>query len=50
MGNLSITVACGNYDRTLPIRDGRVPLEGCDVTFIGLELTDSEVDAVMTEG
>jgi 4,5-dihydroxyphthalate decarboxylase len=37
VANLSITIACGNYDRTLPIKDGRVPVEGCDVTFVGLE-------------
>src|SRR5215468_8030615 len=32
-----ITIACGNYDRTAAIRDGRVKVEGCDVTFLSLE-------------
>ncbi len=32
-----ITIACGDYDRTRPIRDGRVPVDGCDVTFLPLE-------------
>lgn len=35
--NLPITVACGDYDRTRAIKDGRVPIEGCDVTYIPLE-------------
>jgi 4,5-dihydroxyphthalate decarboxylase len=32
-----ITIACGDYDRTRAIKDGRVPVEGCAVTFIALE-------------
>src|SRR6185437_5413585 len=32
-----ITVACGDYDRTRPIREGRVPIDGCEVTFLPLE-------------
>ena len=32
-----ITIACWGYDRTKPIEDGRVKVEGCDVTFIDLE-------------
>jgi 4,5-dihydroxyphthalate decarboxylase len=32
-----ITIACGNYDRTAAIRDGRVKVEGCDVTYLSLE-------------
>ncbi len=34
MGDVPITIACGNYDRTRAIRDGRVKVEGCDVTFL----------------
>src|SRR5450830_1361695 len=34
MGKLAITVACGNYDRTRAIQDGRVEIEGCDVNFL----------------
>src|SRR5215467_8417171 len=32
-----ITIACGSYDRTAAISDGRVKIEGCDVTFLSLE-------------
>ena len=32
-----ITIACWGYDRTRPLADGRVNVEGCDVTFIDLE-------------
>ena len=32
-----ITIACGEYDRTRPIKDGRVPVDGCDVTYLALE-------------
>ena len=34
---IPITIACGDYDRTRAIKDGRVPVEGCDVTYIPLE-------------
>jgi 4,5-dihydroxyphthalate decarboxylase len=34
---IPITIACGDYDRTRPIQDGRVRVEGCDVTYIPLE-------------
>ena len=37
MSIVPITIACGNYDRTRPIRDGRVLVDGCDVTFLALE-------------
>lgn len=33
---LELTLACGDYDRTRPIKDGRVRIEGCNVTFIPL--------------
>src|ERR671934_1384940 len=31
-----ITMACGNYDRTRAIRDGRVKVEGCAVPSLPL--------------
>ena len=31
-----VTIACANYDRIAPIADGRVDVEGCDVTFVPL--------------
>lgn len=37
MSKLSITLACGDYDRVLAIRDGRVAIEGCDVNFLTLD-------------
>jgi 4,5-dihydroxyphthalate decarboxylase len=36
MVDVPITIACGNYDRTRAIRDGRVKVEGCDVTYLPL--------------
>jgi 4,5-dihydroxyphthalate decarboxylase len=34
---ISITLACGDYDRTRAIKDGRVTVEGCDVTYLPME-------------
>jgi 4,5-dihydroxyphthalate decarboxylase len=36
MVEIPITIACGNYDRTRPIMDGRVKVEGCAVTYLPL--------------
>src|ERR1700759_5174558 len=36
MVEVPITVACGRYDRTSAIRDGRVNVEGCAVTYLPL--------------
>ena len=36
MVDVPITIACGNYDRTRAIRDGRVKVEGCAVTYLPL--------------
>ena len=36
MGEVPITIACGNYDRTRAIQDGRVKVEGCAVTYLPL--------------
>jgi 4,5-dihydroxyphthalate decarboxylase len=36
MVEVPITLACGNYDRTRAIRDGRVKVEGCAVTCLPL--------------
>lgn len=33
---IPITVACAEYDRTRPIKDGRVPVDGCEVTYLPL--------------
>jgi 4,5-dihydroxyphthalate decarboxylase len=34
---IPITLACGDYDRTRAIKDGRVSVEGCDVTYLPQE-------------
>jgi len=36
MVDVPITIACGNYDRTQAIKDGRVAVEGCAVTYLPL--------------
>src|SRR5580698_1930764 len=36
MVEVPVTIACGNYDRTGAIRDGRVKVEGCTVTYLPL--------------
>jgi 4,5-dihydroxyphthalate decarboxylase len=36
MPNLKLTLACGRYDRTQPLIDGRVAPEGVDLTFMPL--------------
>jgi 4,5-dihydroxyphthalate decarboxylase len=36
MHKLQLTLACGRYDRTQPLIDGRVQLEGVDLTFLPL--------------
>jgi 4,5-dihydroxyphthalate decarboxylase len=36
MVDVPITIACGNYDRTRSIQDGRVKVEGCAVTYLPL--------------
>jgi 4,5-dihydroxyphthalate decarboxylase len=35
--HLAITIACGDYDRTRAIKDGRVAVEGCAVTYLAME-------------
>jgi 4,5-dihydroxyphthalate decarboxylase len=37
MGRVPVTFACSDNDRTRAIIDGRVPIEGCDVTCLVLE-------------
>ena len=36
MGPLRLAIACGSYDRTRALLDGRVPVEGCDPVFLPL--------------
>ncbi len=37
MPKLSLTMACAPYDRVMPIFDGRVKIEGCDMNFFPME-------------
>ena len=37
MSNLRLTLACGPYDRTQPLRDGTIRPEGIDLTYITLQ-------------
>jgi 4,5-dihydroxyphthalate decarboxylase len=37
LAQVPITIACGDYDRTRAIKDGRVPVEGCAVTYLPME-------------
>ncbi len=37
MARIPISLACSENDRTRPVLDGRVPIEGCDVTAIVME-------------
>jgi hypothetical protein len=38
MAKLHITVACNSYDHVRAIRDGRVDMERCEVSFLDLKL------------
>ena len=37
LAQLPLTLACGDYDRTRAIKDGRVAVEGCAVTYLAME-------------
>jgi 4,5-dihydroxyphthalate decarboxylase len=37
MPKISLTLACGAYDRTEPLRDGRVQVEGAEINYIAIE-------------
>jgi 4,5-dihydroxyphthalate decarboxylase len=40
-GNLHLTLSCSDYDRTRALRDGRVPIEGCDLTYLPLKIEET---------
>ena len=46
MPEVGLTVACADYDRTRPILDGRVGIEGCRVIPVAIEPEDSFPRAV----
>jgi 4,5-dihydroxyphthalate decarboxylase len=37
MARLPVTLACGPYDRTRALADGRVAVEGVDLRYIALD-------------
>src|ERR1700755_1505108 len=37
MAPLPLTLACGPYDRTRALADGRVPVEGVDLRYVPLD-------------
>lgn len=37
MSDISLTLACGAYDRTEPLRDGRIRIDGVNLTYIPIE-------------
>jgi 4,5-dihydroxyphthalate decarboxylase len=37
MTKLALTFACGPYDRTQPLRDGSIAVEGVDLTYLALQ-------------
>jgi len=43
---MRLTVACADYDRTRPVIDGRVPIEGCDASIHCLAHEDMFVRAL----
>ena len=41
MAKLPLVVACWDYDRTRALMDGRVAIEGCDVTYLPLAVEET---------
>jgi 4,5-dihydroxyphthalate decarboxylase len=41
MANLELSVACWDYDRTRALQDGRVTVEGVDLTYLPLMMPES---------
>jgi len=41
MAKLPLTVACWDYDRTRALMDGRVAVEGCDITYLPLPVEET---------
>ena len=41
MPKLPLTIACWDYDRTRAIMDGRIAVEGCDVTYLPLPVEET---------
>ena len=37
MSKLRLTFACGPYDRTQPLRDGTIAVEGVDLNYVAMQ-------------
>lgn len=40
MGQVHLTLACWDYDRTRPLQEGRAPVEGVDLTYLPLRVEE----------
>ncbi|MBI4525432.1 MAG: ABC transporter substrate-binding protein [Deltaproteobacteria bacterium] len=41
MGKIHLTLACWDYDRTRPLQEGRVSVEGVDLTYLPLRVEET---------
>ena len=41
LGKIHLTLACWNYDRTRPLAEGRVPVDGVDLTYLNLPVEET---------
>ena len=41
MGKVPLTLACWDYDRTRALQDGRVPVEGVELTYLPLRVEET---------
>jgi 4,5-dihydroxyphthalate decarboxylase len=41
LGNIRLTLACWNYDRTRALAEGSVPVEGVDLTYLNLPVEET---------
>jgi 4,5-dihydroxyphthalate decarboxylase len=41
MGKIRLTLACWDYDRTRALQDGRVEVEGVDLTYLPLRVEET---------
>ena len=41
MGKLRLSLACWNYDRTRALLEGRVPVDGIELTYLNLPVEET---------
>ena len=41
MGKIRLTLSCWDYDRTRALQDGRVEVEGVELTYLPLEVEET---------